>query len=83
MDDLKSANVDTLIDKSKILYKIKQYSDSLETIEKAILIDPDNLDALISKSKTLYELKRYSDSLETIEKAILIVVSTDLLPEAI
>ena len=54
------------------LYQSQQFLDSLELLDKAILINPEFMDAHYNRGVVLRDMKRFEEALESFDKAILI-----------
>ena len=52
------------------LQQKQEVNRSLETLETALLLDPDNVDALLLKGKILLKLKRAEEAIQVVEKSL-------------
>jgi tetratricopeptide (TPR) repeat protein len=63
-------NVDTLFSSALESYKISQYSNAIDSLNKVLQIEPNNVTAQFLKGSSLYEVKNYSDAANSFTKVL-------------
>ena len=63
-------DVDTLFSTAFSSYKIRQYSDAVDSFNKVLQIEPNNVTAQFLKGSSLYKEGKYQDAVDSFNKVI-------------
>jgi cytochrome c-type biogenesis protein CcmH/NrfG len=64
------SDVDTLFLSALSSYKIGQYSDAVDSLNKVLQIEPNNVTVQFLKGSSLYEQEKYSDAVDSLNKVL-------------